>query len=75
MQDSILIVDCKNVHHVVKIDNIKDFGTYQPFKNASITTVYLKELANNLLDIKTYESEDSIRLRYSKIYDGLYKED
>ena len=74
MQDSILIIDCKDVQHVVKINNIKDFKANQYFKNKPITTVYLKELENNLLDIKTYESENSIRLRYSKIYDELHKE-
>ena len=75
MQDSILIIDCKDLQHVVKIDNIKSFGTYQAFKNPPITTVYLKELENNLWDIKTYESEDSIRSRFSKLYDELHKED
>ena len=75
MQDSILIVDCNDNQHVVKIDNVKDFGTYQSFKNPPITTVYLKELENNLWDIKTYESEDSIRSRFSKLYDELHKED
>ena len=74
MQDSILIIDCNDIQHIVKIDNVKDFGTYQAFKNPPITTVYLKKLENNLLDIKTYESEDSIRTRYSKIYDELHKE-
>ena len=75
MQDSILIIDCKDVQHIVKINNVRDFRTYQTFKNPPITTVYLKELENNLLDIKTYESENSIRLRYSKIYDVLHKDD
>lgn len=75
MQDSILIIDCNNTQHVVKIDNVKNFETYQAFKNPPITTVFLKELENNLWDIKTYELEDSLRLRYSKIYDELHKED
>lgn len=74
MQDSILIIDCKDIHHIVRIDNIKDFSTFQSFKNPPITTVYLKELTDNLLDIKTYESENSVRLRFSKIYDELHKE-
>lgn len=75
MQDTISIIDCENVKHTVKINNVKDFSTYQYLKKHPITTVHLKELENNLLNIKTYESEDSIRDRFSMIYDDLHKTD
>lgn len=76
MQDSILIIDCFDKQHIVKIDNVKNIDSfYNNNAKKSITIVYLKELHNNLLDIRTYELEDSFRLRYSKVYDGLHKED
>lgn len=71
MQDSILIMDCNDIRHTIKIDNIKNFSSNT---QKTITTVHLKELENNFWDIKTYESEDPIRLRYSKLYDTLHKE-
>ena len=75
MQDSISIIDCHEKQHIIKINNIKNFSTYQGFKNPPITTIYLKELENNFLDIKTYESEESVRKRFSKLYDELHKND
>ena len=72
MQDYIIVTDCFDTEHTIKINNVKDFDSN---KDKTITSVLLKELVNNLSDIKTYESEDAIRLRYSKIYDELYKED
>lgn len=72
MQDTFTVLDCRDVEHSIKIDNVKSFDSN---KDKTITVVYLKELENNLWDIRTYESENSIRFRYSKLYDQLHKED
>lgn len=77
MQDSILIVDCFDKEHIIKIDSILDFISHQTFKNSPITIIKLKETLENGIhkDYRTYELEESVRLRYSKIYDTLHKED
>lgn len=76
MQDKILIVDCYDEQHIVHVDDILTFDTLRGFNKPPITIVRLKEIAfdNVHKDFKTYESENSIRLRYSKIYDALHKE-
>ena len=76
MQDCILIVDCQNFQHKVKIDNVKSIESfYNRNEKRSITTVHFKQIDKNLLDIKTYELADNLRLRFSKLYDESHKND
>lgn len=74
MIDFIEISDCFGHKIQIKINSILDFDIYTK-GSKPITIIKLKEkLENgNNKDFRTYESEDSVRLKYSKIYDELYK--
>lgn len=76
MVDFIEISDCFGHKVEIKIDSILDFDIYTK-GSKPITIIKLKEKLENGInkDFKTYESGNSIRLRYSKIYDELHKED
>ena len=76
MQDSILIIDCFDNRHKIKIDDVLDFSTFSKGVKP-ITIIKLNETFGNGIhkDFRTYENENALRLRYSKIYDELHKED
>ena len=64
----IKITDCFDYIHFINTENIKEITSfYNNNAKKSITIIHLIELTNNLLDVRTYESEFSVKRRLSNL--------
>lgn len=73
MQEKMYVSDCKEEDHLIEVDNVKNITSeFHHYEKVNITTIHFKKVWNNLWDIKTYESENSFRDRFSKLYGKLH---